>query len=263
MKSMSLFDSTPDHTPSYTLCIRLLVLVSLITSPCTRADEVIDPVALINQMEELYRGDSSRSEMTMHIKTPNYGRTMNMTTVSKGDEKSFIRILNPRKDRGIATLRVDQDMWNYFPKINKVIKVPPSMMTSGWMGSDFTNDDLVRQTKLTDEYDLAVTESDGHYTITLTPKAQTVTVWGRIEYVVTRQPLLPVSQSFYDERGDKIRQMTFSDVRDFEGRTLPGTVIMETLNKPGHRTVISYDALTFDDDIGDDEFTLRQLKRRF
>ena len=240
------------------------LLLVILTGPLWASPgEQIDAEALIDRMEELYRGAASRAELTMQIETPNYSRTMNMTSVSRGDTHSFIRILTPRKDRGIATLRIDGDMWNYFPKINKVIKVPPSMMTSGWMGSDFNNDDLVKQTKLTDEYNLTVTESANDYTIVLAPKSETVTVWGQIDYVVSKDPLLPLRQSFYDERGRMIRRMTFSDVQDFDGRQLPSKMVMETLNKPGHHTVITYDSLSFDSTINDDVFTLRQLKRRF
>ena len=254
---------TPRSQPQFYATCSALLLVILTGPLWASPGEQIDAEALIDRMEELYRGAASRAELTMQIETPNYSRTMNMTSASRGDTHSFIRILTPRKDRGIATLRIDGDMWNYFPKINKVIKVPPSMMTSGWMGSDFNNDDLVKQTKLTDEYNLTVTESEKDYTILLAPKSETVTVWGQIDYVVSKDPLLPLRQSFYDERGRMIRRMTFSDVQDFDGRQLPSKIVMETLNKPGHHTVINYDSLSFDSTINDDVFTLRQLKRRF
>ena len=258
-----IINRTPRSQPQFCTTWSALLLVILTGPLWASPGEQIDAEALIDRMEELYRGAASRAELTMQIETPHYSRTMNMTSVSRGDTHSFIRILTPRKDRGIATLRIDGDMWNYFPKINKVIKVPPSMMTSGWMGSDFNNDDLVKQTKLTDEYNLTVTESDKDYTIVLAPKSETVTVWGQIDYVVSKDPLLPLRQSFYDERGRMIRRMTFSDVQDFDGRQLPSKMVMETLNKPGHHTVITYDSLSFDSTIYDDVFTLRQLKRRF
>ena len=140
--------------------------------------------ALIDDMEALYRGDISKALITMQVVTPQYQRSMEMESMNQGRDNAFIRILSPKKDRGIATLKLDQEMWNYFPKINKVIKVPPSMMMGSWMGSDFTNDDLVKQTTLTEEYDLALVETVDHYTITLTPQGQTVTVWGDRKSVV-------------------------------------------------------------------------------
>ncbi|MCZ6501398.1 MAG: outer membrane lipoprotein-sorting protein, partial [Gammaproteobacteria bacterium] len=122
---------------------------SAATSNETRARQVI------KEMEQLYRGESSRSTITMKVETPHYQRLLKMEGQSLGQDFAFFRFLSPKKDRGIATLKRDQEMWNYFPKINKVIKVPPSMMMGSWMGSDFTNDDLVKETTLIDAYHLS------------------------------------------------------------------------------------------------------------
>lgn len=220
--------------------------------------------ALIDRMEALYRGDASKATLTMEIKTPQYQRSLELTAKNMGTESSFIRILSPKKDRGIATLKLGNEMWNYFPKINKVIKVPPSMMMGSWMGSDFTNDDLVKETTLTDEYNLDLAEDDSQYTITLVPKAQTVTVWGRIDYVINKSPLLPAEERFYDDNGTLVRRLTFEAPRDFSGKLLPSKLVMVPLNKQGHQTVITYESLEFDPpDVSQDDFTLRNLKSRF
>jgi hypothetical protein len=223
-----------------------------------------DAKSLIDEMEALYRGESSKATMTMKVETPQYSRTMQMESSSVGQQDAFIRILSPKKDRGISTLKLDQEMWNFFPKINKVIKVPPSMMMGSWMGSDFTNDDLVKQTTLTEEYDLKLIETATQYSITLLPREQTVTVWGRIDYIVNKEHLVPVSQSFYDDDGIMIRKMVFSEVKDFGGRLMPSVMEMIPLNKEGHRTIIVYDNLEFDPpDVDESIFTLRHLKSRF
>jgi len=189
---------------------------------------------------------------------------MQMESSSVGQQDAFIRILSPKKDRGISTLKLDKEMWNFFPKINKVIKVPPSMMMGSWMGSDFTNDDLVKQTTLTQEYDLQLTETLTEYNITLLPREQTVTVWGRIDYIVNKEHLVPVNQNFYDDEGIMIRKMVFSELKDFGGRIMPSVMEMIPLNKEGHRTVIIYDNLEFDPpDVDESTFTLRHLKSRF
>ncbi|MDP6650617.1 MAG: outer membrane lipoprotein-sorting protein, partial [Gammaproteobacteria bacterium] len=133
-----------------------ILLISFHSGLALGADSAIE---IIDQMEALYQGESSSAAMTMIVETPQYQRTMEMQSSSMGTENAFIRILSPRKDRGIATLKLDMEMWNYLPKINKVIKVPPSMMMGSWMGSDFTNDDLVKQTTLTEEYFLALEET--------------------------------------------------------------------------------------------------------
>jgi hypothetical protein len=219
---------------------------------------------VIREMEQLYRGDSSRSTITMKVETPQYERMMKMEGMSMGEEHAFFRFLSPKKDRGIATLKRDQEMWNFFPKINKVIKVPPSMMMGSWMGSDFTNDDLVKETTLIDAYHLALEETKTEYHVTLTPKEKTVTVWGKIDYIVNKSPLLPLSQIFYDDNGERIRRMTFSEPREFDGTLMPSILEMVPLNKEGHRTLIIYDEMEFNPEgVNEQTFSLRNLKSRF
>lgn len=234
------------------------------SSQSERQDSEQRAVELIDRMEEIYRGDASKAELTMRIETPQYERTLELTARNLGIEKSFIRIVSPRKDRGISTLKIDDQMWNYFPKINKVIKIPPSMMMGSWMGSDFTNDDLVQQTKLTKEYDLELEETESEYRITLTPKEQTVTVWGRIDYIINKDPLIPRAEVFYDDDGTIIRRLEFKEPKEFSGKLLPSVLEMTPLNKEGHRTVVIYESLEFDpDDVTESDFTLRNLKSRF
>lgn len=240
------------------LLVLLVCIQSSLVSGSERAIEIID------SMEALYQGTSSSAKMTMIVETPQYRRTMEMESSSMGTENSFIRILSPRKDRGIATLKLDMEMWNYLPKINKVIKVPPSMMMGSWMGSDFTNDDLVKQTTLTDEYTLTLEETDDLYTIILVPKTETVTVWGKIDYVVNKQYMVPVAQNFYDDNGELIRKLEFMDLKDFSGRMIPSRLEMIPMNREGHKTIIIYDDLEFDPpDVDESIFTLRNLRSRF
>jgi outer membrane lipoprotein-sorting protein len=252
----------------HTRYVRWLLVSALLLTTSVLADSHLDKqhdaIEIIDQMEALYRGDSSRADMTMIVMTPQYQREMKMTSSAIGDEQSFIRVLSPKKDRGIATLKLEEEMWNYFPKINKVIKVPPSMMMGAWMGSDFTNDDLVKQTTLTEEYDLTLNETETEYTITLVPKALTVTVWGKIDYVVDRAAMVPIEQNFYDDRGKLIRTLAFSELKQFGDVLLPSRLEMIPLNKEGHKTIVIYDELVFDpDDVDPAVFTLRNLKSRF
>jgi outer membrane lipoprotein-sorting protein len=222
-----------------------------------------DAAVLLKKIDGLFRSKSSIATMKMRIITPNWQRTLTMQSWTLGMDDTFIRVLSPRKDRGVATLKKDKEMWNYFPKINKVIKVPPSMMMGSWMGSDFTNDDLVREVSLVEEYQVAKSVEGEYYRLTLIPKKDTVTVWGKIEFIVNQQTLLPVEQSYYNEKGDKVRRMLFSDIRDFSGKKMPAIMTMIPLNKTGHKTVIEYVEAVFDTDIGDNIFTLRNLQTRF
>ena len=219
---------------------------------------------IIEEMENLYRGRSSDASITMLIETPNYQRKLSMKSLSLGQERAFIRILSPKKDRGVATLKRNQEMWNYFPKINKVIKVPPSMMMGSWMGSDFTNDDLVKETSLVDTYALSLTENEAEYIIELVPMESTVTVWGKIEYIISKSPLIPKAQIFYDDDLVKVREMIFLEPKEFDGRLMPSIIEMRPLDKAGHLTRIIYEAITFNaDSITEDTFSLRNLKSRF
>ena len=219
---------------------------------------------IIEDMEFLYRGVASRATLTMTVITPRHKRTLKMSSVSLGQDYALFRILEPRKEFGISTLKREQEMWNYFPKINRVIKVPPSMMMGSWMGSDVTNDDLLRETELIDAYDLSMKVSESDYHITLSPKSDTVTVWAKIDYIVDRKEMLPKQQIFYDERDRKIRRMEFSETKDFEGTLLPSKVSVIPINKPGYKTIVEYTSLNFDPpDVKKNMFTRRNLTTRF
>ena len=239
----------------------LFSLVLFLPSYSCLADE--DAAALLKKMDELFRSQSSIATMKMQIITPNWQRTLEMQSWTLGMDDTFIRVLSPKKDRGVATLQKDKEMWNFFPKINKVIKVPPSMMMGSWMGSDFTNDDLVREVSLVEEYQVSKKVEGDNFRLILIPKKNTVTVWGKIEIVVNQESLLPLEQSYFNEKGVKVRTMEFSDIRDFSGKKMPAIMTMVPLNKVGHKTVVEYVDAEFDIDLGGNIFTLRNLQTRF
>ena len=215
--------------------------------------EIQSAEQLIDQMEALYRQESSTFTLSMAIKTPDYQRQLTLVGASQGQDYSYFRILAPKKDRGVAT-----------PKINRIIKVPPSMMMNAWMGIDFTNDYLVNQTTLSEAYTLSLVSLADTYEVTLIPKEETVTVWGRIVYTVLKSPLIPQGQTFFDDKGVAVRTLTFSEPRLFGSLVLPAKLVMTPLNKKGFETVVVYEDLTVNDpSITAETFTLRALKRRF
>ncbi|TKB44421.1 outer membrane lipoprotein-sorting protein [Thalassotalea mangrovi] len=220
-------------------------------------------IELLKKVDELYRSDTSIAKMSMTISTPDWQRTLQMQSWTRGMQDTFIRVLAPKKDRGVTTLKIDQEMWNYFPKINKVIKVPPSMMMGSWMGSDFTNDDLVRESSLVEDYFVDSEESGDDILLTLTPKKDTVSVWAKITILLQSDSLLPREQAYFNENGDKVRQMTFTNIQQFSGKTIPATMTMVPLNKSGHKTVIEYQQAEFDVDIAEEVFTQRHMMKRF
>lgn len=236
-----------------TLCIFLF------SSPLQADSEAL---SLLKKMDELYRSDNSTATIKMHIVTPNWQRTLKMQSWTIGMDDTFIRVITPKKDKGVSTLKISNEMWNYFPKINKTIKVPPSMMMGSWMGSDFTNDDLVREVSLVKEYNVDKTDIKEKYRLTLTPKENTVTVWARIDILIDKKSLLPLEQNYFNEKGEKVRSMSFSNIREFSGKKLPSVMSMVPLNKNGHKTEIEYITLEFNTDIDAGIFTLRNLQKR-
>ena len=221
---------------------------------------------IVEKIDKLFRSDSSHGEMTMSIHTPQWERTLELEAWTKKMDNTFFVIKAPKKDRGITTLRKDTEMWNYFPKIDKVIKVPPSMMMGAWMGSDFTNDDLVREASLLQDYEASFIEDmkteKGYVWISLKPKKQLVSLWGEIRLYVDETTYIPIREEFYDEHGDMIRILHFENIMMIGGRLMPTTLRMEPLTKKNHTTIIKYLWMEFDKSISEDIFSLRNLRKK-
>jgi len=220
---------------------------------------------LLDKVDRLYRSSRSWAEIEMEVVTPDWQRTLSMDFWTEGLNKTFIRINSPARDAGAATLRNGSEMWNYFPKINKVMKIPPSMMLGSWMGSDFSNDDLVKESTLindyTGEFFTPAKPDPAYYHIRLTPKKETVSLWASIELVIGKEDLLPLREDYYDEKGRLQRTMEFSDIADLGGRRMPRVMKMVPVSKAGHTTTIRYIKAEFDGKPAKDTFTLRNLQR--
>ena len=233
--------------------------IPLLQASNNRAEDIA------RKVDELYRSGSSYAELEMAIETPHWKRTLVMKAWSKGTDHTFIRILKPKKERGVGTLRVGTEMWNYLPKIGKIIKIPPSMMMSAWMGSDFTNGVRVRDFTLLKDYTFQmITPPDakpGMLYLEARPKPDIPIVWDRLVIEVRESDLLPVSEQYFDEKGHMMREMTFTEIRDFGGRKVPAVLTLIPSAKPGNKTVIRYRTLTFNQPIQSDTFTLRHLRR--
>lgn len=247
------------------LLILLVFFISSASLPLSYADEALTVDEIVDRMDRLYRSDTSTAEVEMLIVSEHWTRTMNIDIASEGLNKTFMHIKSPKKDAGIATLRIKNEMWNYLPKINKVMKVPPSMMMSSWMGSDFTNDDLVKESSLREDYDARLIEPEGsdtgNFYIELIPKDDIPIVWAKIIFAVNKKSYLPIWEAYYDEKGNKMRLMEFNEPKEFSGRLIPSVLVMTPLNKPEKKTVIKYIELEFDVQLEPDVFTLRNLQR--
>lgn len=237
----------------------LILLVCFYTAAFAKPPTATE---LLNDAENLYRSESSYAEISMDIVNPNWSRSLKLKAWSMGDDFTLIRILSPKKDKGVSTLRRNKDMWNYFPKINREMKVPPSMMMGSWMGSDFSNDDLVKQTDLTDEYDIELQVLKDTYQLLLKPKSTTATVWGRIEVVLNKSSKLPLEYRYFDEKGKAMRTMTFGSPKKFGKILLPSKLEMINLSKPGHKTSITYNRLDLNIGLKKSFFSLHNLKKK-
>jgi len=235
------------------------VLLALLSAVTCRAD--LDLRKLVRSVEEQYSGASSVTEVDMTIKTGHWERHLQMKSWSLGREKFLVRILEPAKEKGVATLKVDQEVWNYLPKVDRVIRIPPSMMGGAWMGSHITNDDLVKANHIDEDYDFTLlAEDETTWTIEGLPKPEAPVVWGKIIYQVQKEPLVPRQVEYFAEDGDLVRRISFTDVQTVSGRTIPLRMTVQPLEKPDEQTVMQYRQVQFDVDFPENFFSLGQLK---
>jgi hypothetical protein len=219
---------------------------------------------ILRAVDDLWRGEQSEALITMEIVTENYRRTLSMRAWSKGTRNSLVVITYPPKDEGVATLMVEKDIWNYLPRVNRTIRVPSSMMSASWMGSHFTNDDLVKESRLSDDYDATVTfegTRDGVsvYDILLVPRPDAAVVWGKIEFTLAADGYLPVAARYYDEEGKIARTETFGEVKVLGGRRMPTVLTLVPADKPGEKTVIRYRELDLAVKLPEGFFSLQRL----
>ncbi len=222
---------------------------------------------IVEKAEQLLWGKTAVGEFDMTITTPTWSRTLALLVWMDRPTRSFLRIAAPAKDAGITSLRIGSEMWNYLPAIERTIKIPPSLMLQPWLGSDFTNDDLVKESSIVTDYThrlLAEQNVGGNeaYRIEGLPKPEAAVVWGKIVYSIRKSDFVPLKLEYYDERGNLIRELTYSDVRTLDGRPIPTRWEMVPVTKPGKKTTITVKKISYDRPIGGDVFSLRNLKQK-
>jgi outer membrane lipoprotein-sorting protein len=219
----------------------------------------------VDRVARLFSGKSSIATLQMQIFGENGQRDLTMKIWTQGDD-ALVRIISPQKDAGTAILKIGSDVWYYLPKVNRTIKAPSSMTMTSWMGSDFTLDDLVKESGLVRDYSLANSYEGKRgevavYEYTMTPRPGAAVVWGKIVLQVRQANLMPAWQGFYDEDGKLDRDLTFSDYKTIGGRLMPTRLVMRSLDKPGQQSTIVYEDIAFDVPIGAETFSLPNLKR--
>jgi outer membrane lipoprotein-sorting protein len=211
-----------------------------------------------------WRGLSSHGVMTMTIHRPDWERSMTMETWTEGEKKSLVRVTAPQKDRGNGTLIDDRNMWTFSPKVNRVIKVPSSLMGQSWMGSDFSNKDISRTDDIVEEYEhtlLDTREVDGHtvYEIESVPHEDAAVVWGK-EVLSIRDDNVLVEHRFYDQDGQLVKMLTTQEIREMGGRPVASQQRMQKEDAQDEWTAVTVESVEFDIALSDNVFTLSNLR---
>ncbi|MCK5742884.1 MAG: outer membrane lipoprotein-sorting protein [Chlorobi bacterium] len=243
----------------YFILIISIFLISFATQAQT-AEQIVD------KAERLIKGKTSVGTFTMRVTTPDYTRTVKMKAWNDGTDKALIETLSPRKEKGNKMLKIDNQLWSYLKNTETTIKLPASMMLQSWNGSDLTNDDLVRESELTEDYTLkklADETIDGQlcYKIKLTPKPDAPVVWGKLYYYVRKADNLPWKTQFFDEKDRLHRSMLYRDIKKMSGRTIPTKWVIVNEKKKGRKTEFIYNDVKFDVKIPSRIFSFRELEK--
>jgi hypothetical protein len=222
-----------------------------------------DVEKLLTHLDELYRSSSSIARIDILVTTPRSTRSLRLRAWTRGEDEALIVIEAPPREEGTATLRVGANLWNYLPRIARTIRVPPSMMLGSWMGTDFTNDDLVKESSLRKDFESRIerrSDAPPGWWIRLDVKPGIVGRWARIDVLIGDNGL-PIEERHFDRKGRLARTMVFDEIKVLGGRRLPARVTLTPADAEGQRTEMRYLEAQFDVPIPDDVFSLSRLER--
>lgn len=246
------------------IALTMLALTFLIAVPSTSFAKTTDPRALqiLKGVDNLFRSETTKGKATMTIHNSRFTRTLKLRTWSEGTDNFIVMVDMPRIDRGTATLMVDDLVYNYLPKTDRVIKVPSSLMDDGWMGSDITNNDLVESNTFTDDYVCEVIRDDRvEQSLQCIPDEDSAIIWDKVVLHVSPKTGLPTVEEYYDDLGDLVRVKKFSDVQEVGGKLTPMRIVATNELVEGQYTVFQYDSLVFDTPIARNFFSLTNIRR--
>ena len=224
-----------------------------------------DAKAIIEKADNKRLGKTSTSTMSLKIIRPKWTREIELKLWTKGNDFMMILITGPARDKGTAFLKRGDEIYNWIPRIERSIKLPPSSMLQSWMGSDFTNDDLVKQSSMVNDYEhtlMGKEEIAGReaYKILLKPKEEASVVWGKVEAWVDTEEFLFLKLAYYDEEGKLINTLLGKNIKTMGSRTVTSLLEITPARDPGNKTVLEYQSIEFDKPIDDAFFSLRNLK---
>jgi outer membrane lipoprotein-sorting protein len=233
-------------------------------APLSAPQAAEDARAIVKAAIDHWRGLSSSGSMTMTIHRPDWERSMSMRAWTRGDKQSLVRVTAPKKDAGNGTLMLDNNMWTFSPKVNRVIKVPSSMMSQSWMGSDFSNKDISRADDIVDQYEHTLLETfqrDGHLVrvVESVPHEEAAVVWGR-EVLSIREDKVLLVHAFYDQEGVLVKQLESLEIGELGGRQVATRQRMAKAAAEDEWTEISVHDISFDLELRDSLFTLSNLR---
>jgi outer membrane lipoprotein-sorting protein len=225
-----------------------------------------DAREIVMKANELIRAKSSFSDVTMEVVKPDWSRKVSIKIWSLEPDYGLLLITAPARDKGMVTLKRKKEVWNWIPSVHRVIKIPPSMMMQSWMGSDFSNDDLVRESSIVDDYEHSIIGEDSLaeylcYKVELLPKPEASVVWGKIIMWISKEGYLELRADYYDEDLEIIKSMIGSNVQKMGGRTIPVHWEMIPYDKPGQKTVMDYNHIEFNLKIRESFFSQQNMKR--
>ncbi len=221
---------------------------------------------IITRADQKHRGETNMGEMSMTIQRPGWERTIKMKTWSKGSEYFMIYVTYPAKEKGQVFLKRGKEMWNWVPSIERTIKIPPSMMMQSWMGSDFTNDDLVEESSIIKDYDHTLLGSFKVrdvvcWKIELIPKPDAPVVWGKIIMWITREGYDIWAAEYYDEDGYLVNVENEYNIKKMGDRSIPTRIEIVPVGKKGNKTILEIIESQFNVPLDESFFSLQNMKR--
>lgn len=240
-----------------------LVTVGIISSHAAAQPKAPDVASVLSHLDDLYRSKSSIARIEMIVTSARSTRTMRLQAWTRGEDEALIVVEAPAREAGTSTLRVGPNLWNYLPRIARTIRVPPSMMLGSWMGTDFTNDDLVKESSLHKDFESRIdrrSDAPAGWWLALAVRPGIVGRWARIEILVS-DDWLPLEERHFDRKGRLARTMAFDEIRMLGGRRLPAHLVLTPTDVDGQRTEMRYLNVQFDAKIPDDTFSLSRLER--
>jgi len=242
-----------------------LSLLFMLSAVCAVAQQET-ATEVVQKADEKFRGESSKASIKMEIIRPEWQRTMELRTWSLGRDYNMVLVEAPAKDKGTVSLKRKNELWNWLPAIERSIKISPSMMMQSWMGSDFTNDDLLRESSVVYDYThsfegSATLEGRECHVILLTPKPDAPVVWGKIRTWISKEDYLQLKTEYYDEDGYLVNLLEQDQVKEMDGRLIPTRLSMRPVEEEGHRTVMTYQQIAFDVDLSESFFSLQNMRR--